>query len=226
MSIIYSIIIFGILIFVHEFGHFVMAKLYDVRVDEFALGMGPKIVGVKKGETEYTLRILPLGGYVRMAGMEADLEEPRGFNKKTVLQRMGIIFAGPLMNFITALLIFIGVFMFVGTPSNANIIGQVLAGKPAAQEGLASGDKIMAINGVATATWLEVVTKIHLSPGQALDLTIQRDGQPLEVSVIPEKDPASGQGLIGIMQSTQRQGFFSSIVLGWRIHTASRKHCS
>lgn len=214
MSIIYSIIIFGILIFVHEFGHFVMAKLYNVRVDEFALGMGPKIVGVKKGETEYTLRILPLGGYVRMAGMESDLEDPRGFNKKTVLQRMGIIFAGPLMNFITALLIFIGVFMFIGTPSDANIIGQVLDGKPAASAGLQAGDQIVKINDQAVTTWMEVVTIIHQSPGQSLQLTIQRSNQQQSFSVVPEKDPASGQGLIGIMQSAQRQGLLASIVLG------------
>lgn len=214
MSIVFSIIIFGILVFVHEFGHFVTAKVNDVRVDEFALGMGPKLFGLKKGDTEYTLRILPLGGYVRMAGMEPPLDDPRGFNTKTVLQRMAIIFAGPLMNFITALILFILVFMSVGTPSNANIIGQVMPGKPAAQAGLMAGDRIVKIDGTAVSSWQEVVNVIHKNPSREVAITFQRDHLLKNVKVVPEKDQSSGMGLIGILQSSQRQGVFSSIVLG------------
>jgi len=214
MSVILSIVMFGLLIFVHELGHFVMGKLYGVRIDEFALGMGPKIAAIRKGETDYTLRLLPLGGFVRMAGMESDLDDPRGFNKKTVLQRMGIIFAGPLMNFITALLIFIGVFMFIGTPADVNVIGQVLTGTPADQAGLAGGDRIVAIDGVAVQTWTEVVSKIHDSPERELVLTVSRQGQEFTLPVVPRKDPESGVGLIGIMQSAQRQGLVSSVALG------------
>jgi regulator of sigma E protease len=144
MSILWSILIFGLLILVHEFGHFITAKRNDVKVDEFSLGMGPKLFDLKKGETVYTLRALPLGGYVRMAGMEdQDQEDPRGFNKKTVGQRMAIIFAGPFMNFITALLLFILAFMVVGIPSNSNVIGEVLEGQPAHLAGLKTGEEVV-----------------------------------------------------------------------------------
>lgn len=214
MSIVFSIIIFGILVFVHEFGHFVTAKVNDVRVDEFALGMGPKLFGLKKGDTEYTLRILPLGGYVRMAGMEPPLDDPRGFNTKTVLQRMAIIFAGPMMNFVTALILFILVFMIVGTPSNANIIGQVMPGKPAAQAGLMAGDRIVKIDSTAVSNWQEVVEAIHKSPGREVAITFQRDHLLKKIKVVPEKDQGSGMGLIGILQSSQRQGVLNSVVLG------------
>lgn len=216
MSIFWSVIIFGILILVHEFGHFITAKRNDVKVDEFSLGMGPKVLGVKKGETVYTLRLLPLGGFVRMAGMEDELDDPRGFNKKTVLQRMSIIFAGPLMNFIAALLLFIGAFMGVGTPSDTNVIGQVLEGQPAAQAGLLPGDRIVAINGAKVDTWKDLVTVIHESPEKAVTLTLAREGEDTvrQIQVVPRKDPDSGFGMIGIMQSWERKGLFDATALG------------
>ncbi|ATW24534.1 RIP metalloprotease RseP [Candidatus Formimonas warabiya] len=217
MSILWSIVIFGILILVHEFGHFITAKANDVKVDEFSLGMGPKVFGFQKGETIYSLRLLPLGGFVRMAGMEdqdQDQEEPRGFNKKTVLQRMAIIFAGPLMNFIAALALFILAFMVVGVPSNSNIIGEVVSGQPAAAAGIRSGDRIVEINGAKVENWEDIVTVIHEKPGHEITLTLSRDNQVKTVQVTPRKDPSSGYGVIGIMQSWERKGLFSATVLG------------
>ncbi len=216
MSIIWSIIIFGLLILVHEFGHFITAKRNDVKVHEFSLGMGPTILGMKKGETVYNLRLLPLGGFVRMAGMEDQDEEddPRGFNKKTVLQRMWIIFAGPLMNFITALILFIVAFMGVGIPSNSNVIGQVLEGQPAAEVGLQSGDRIMEINGEKVETWQDLVKIIHSNPDQRVILTINRDDQIQKVQVVPRKDAESGVGMIGIMQSWEKKGLITATSMG------------
>lgn len=215
MSILWSILIFGLLILVHEFGHFITAKRNDVKVDEFSLGMGPKLFDLKKGETVYTLRALPLGGYVRMAGMEdQDQEDPRGFNKKTVGQRMAIIFAGPFMNFITALLLFILAFMVVGIPSNSNVIGEVLEGQPAHLAGLKTGDRIVAINGEKVENWRDLVTIIHGSPGEEISLTVHRDDKVQIFRLIPRKDPDSGFGIIGIMQSWERKGVFAATVLG------------
>lgn len=215
MSILWSIIIFGLLILVHEFGHFITAKRNDVKVNEFSLGMGPKIFDTKKGDTIYTLRLLPIGGFVRMAGMEdQDQDDPRGFNKKTVGQRMAIIFAGPLMNFITALLLFILAFMVVGIPSNNNVIGEVLQGQPADLAGLQPGDRIVDINGEKVETWQDLVTIIHGSPGEEVVLTIHRDDRVQVVKVVPRKDPESGFGLIGIMQSWERKGLFTATSLG------------
>jgi len=215
MSILLSIIIFGILILVHEFGHFIIAKMYDVKVDEFSLGMGPQVANFKKGETVYSLRALPLGGFVRMTGMEPqDQDDPRGFNKKTVLQRMAVIFAGPLMNFITALLFFILVFMVVGIPSNTNTIGDVMAGHPADRAGIRPGDRIVEINGTKVETWQEIVAMVHKYPGEEVTLTVLRGKERKGIKVVPEKDPETDQGLIGILQSWERKGFFASIALG------------
>lgn len=215
MPIFWSIIIFGLLILVHEFGHFITAKRNDVKVDEFSLGMGPKLFDIKKGETVYTLRLLPLGGYVRMAGMEdPEDHDPRGFNRKTVLQRMAIIFAGPFMNFVTAIILFIIAFMGVGVPSNTNIIGEVLEGQPAAEVGLQTGDRIVEINGEKITTWQDLVTIIHESPEQRIILTVSRNDQEQKVAVVPKKDAETGYGLIGIMQSWEKKGLVSATVLG------------
>lgn len=215
MSIVWSVIIFGLLILVHELGHFITAKRNDVKIDEFSIGMGPKVIGIKKGETDYNLRLLPLGGYVKMAGMDDQEEDdPRGFNKKTVLQRMWIIFAGPLMNFITAIVLFVIAFMGMGVPSNTNQIGQVLEGQPAAQVGLKPGDRIMEINGAKIETWQDLVTIIHNSPEQSMVLTINRNEQVEKVQVVPKKDQESGLGMIGIMQSWEKKGLLAATSLG------------
>lgn len=214
MSIFLAIMIFGVLIFVHELGHFFIAKVNDVKVHEFSLGMGPRILNYQKEETEYSLRILPIGGYVKMAGMDPeDEEDPRGFNKKSVLQRMAVIFAGPLMNFITALLFFVLVFMVVGIPSNSPVI-QVISGHPAEKAGIESGDKILQINETKVTTWEDVVKIIHAHPNEKVELSIKRDEKNLKIMVTPELDEASGKGLIGITQSFERQGFIKAINMG------------
>jgi regulator of sigma E protease len=215
MTIVLSILIFGLLILVHEFGHFIVAKLADVKIDEFSLGMGPKVMQKKKGETVYSLRWFPIGGFVKMAGMEPEEDdEPRGFNKKTVLQRAAIIFAGPLMNFITALVLFILVFMVVGIPSDTNVIGKVVSGEPAETAGLKSGDKIIQIQGTQVATWEDLVLTIRKHPQETIKLTVLRDETKKEITVVPEKDPDTGNGRIGILQSWERKGFLTSITLG------------
>ncbi|MEG1501602.1 MAG: site-2 protease family protein, partial [Clostridiales bacterium] len=125
MSIIWAILIFCILIISHEFGHFIVAKLNGIYVYDFNLGMGPKIFSFKAKETEYTLRLFPIGGAVRMMGEDESADDPRAFNQKSVLQRMSVVFAGPLMNFIMAIIIFVIVFMGMGMPSNNNVVGKV-----------------------------------------------------------------------------------------------------
>ncbi|NLM03667.1 MAG: site-2 protease family protein, partial [Clostridiales bacterium] len=105
-----AIFVFGLIVFFHELGHFSIAKIVGIKVHEFALGMGPSIIKYKKGETEYSLRILPIGGYVRMEGEDEASDDIRSFNKKTVFERIAVIFAGPLMNFILALILFAIIF--------------------------------------------------------------------------------------------------------------------
>ncbi len=210
-----AIIIFGILILVHELGHFIFAKLTGIKVEEFAIGMGPKILGVKYGETDYSLRILPIGGYNKMAGMEPGQEDdPRGFNNKTVFQRMLVIGAGSLMNFLLAILLFVLVFSFIGVPANTNIVGGLVEGYPAQQAGIQKGDQIIAIEGETVRNWTELTRIIHANPENSITLRINRDGNIFETNVIPIRDKDTGVGLIGISDTLKTYGIWSGLKLG------------
>src|SRR5512139_3189460 len=148
MTLLYFLIVIGILVFVHEFGHFVMAKRAGVRIEKFSLGMGPKLFGYKKGDTEYIISALPLGGYVKMAGENPD-EEPTGspdeFQSKTVWQRVKIAATGPLTNILLSFIVMPFVFMIAEFSSHAKV-GHVEQGSPAYHFGFKAGDVIYAIN--------------------------------------------------------------------------------
>src|SRR5512135_1845935 len=163
MTLIYFLIVIGILVFVHEFGHFIMAKRAGVRVEKFSLGMGPKLFGFKKGDTEYVLSALPLGGYVKMAGENPD-EEPTGaadeFASKTVWQRVKIAAAGSLTNIALAFVLMPIVFL-VGTYAEGPAkVGFVEKGSPAEKAGFQAGDVIEKINGRSISDWTKAITLI------------------------------------------------------------------
>jgi regulator of sigma E protease len=210
-----AILIFGLLIATHELGHFLVAKMVGIRVHEFSIGMGPVVLSWKRGETIYSLRLLPIGGFNRMAGMESgDLQDPRGFNTRSVLQRMAVIASGSLMNFLLAIILFIFVFMGIGVPSNTTTIGGLLPGRPAEKAGFQVGDRIVSINNTNVNTWGQLVEVIHKNPGQKLQVMVERDQQSLLIPVVPELDPQNKVGLIGIEQTWVKLELFSSILLG------------
>jgi len=210
-----AILILGLLIIVHELGHFLVAKLAGVRVHELSIGMGPTVFSGRRGETLYSLRLLPIGGFVRMAGMESgERNDPRGFNTRSVPKRMAIIASGSLMNFLLAIVLFIFVFMVIGAPSNTTIIGGLLPGRPAEEAGFQVGDRISEINGQQVATWRQLVEIIHKNPGRKLEVTVERNQQKLLIQVVPEMEPQNKIGLIGIEQTWVKLGLISSIVLG------------
>ncbi|HBT47789.1 MAG TPA: RIP metalloprotease RseP [Peptococcaceae bacterium] len=216
MTLLWALIVFSLLIVAHELGHFLVAKRAGIKVEEFAIGMGPALVQFKRGETVYSLRALPLGGFNRMAGMEGDnQDDPRGFNRKPVSVRMAVIAAGSLMNFLLAVALFIFVFMVLGIPVDKNIIGRVEAGRPAAAAGLQPGDRVISINGVPVDSWTDMVREINRRPEETLILEIERAGQRMALSVQSERDPSTGVGLIGIRPSWERQGFLRSLHLGF-----------
>ncbi|NQS74918.1 MAG: RIP metalloprotease RseP [Peptococcaceae bacterium] len=217
-----SIFVFGLLIVFHEFGHFIVAKMVGIKVYEFSLGFGPKLLAVPGGETQYTLRLFPLGGFVRMAGMdpEEELDEKdinRGFNKKTVGQRIAVIFAGPFMNFLLAALLFALVFSVQGEPvaSNSTKIGDINAGYPAQTAGLAAGDEILAIDGNRVDKWDELVTLINERPEENISVAVLRDGTELEFALTTAR-AEDGRGLIGIYPAEEyiQVGLLQSISLG------------
>jgi len=217
-SILLAIIVLGVLITVHELGHFLVAKAVGIKVHEFSIGMGPLIFQSTRGETKYSLRALPIGGFNRMAGEQPeDEDDPRGFDKKSVGARMAVISAGSIMNFLLGVVFFVIVFMLMGTPTQEPVIGRVLPGGPAAAAGLEAGDKIVTIDGQEVQTWTEVVNLIHQAPGRELELVVERKSPAtLTVRVTPNLDEASGVGLIGIEQGFQKAGFFESIALGFQ----------
>jgi len=212
MTLLSAIILLGIIIFVHEFGHFLFAKLLGIRVLKFSLGFGPKVLGKKIGDTEYLISAIPLGGYVKMLGETADeelKEEERQFayNYQKVWKRFVIVFCGPLFNILFAVIIFF--FSFVnGLPVLLPEIGEIMPDMPAQKAGLMKGDRVKEINGVSVSRWDELTDVIHENPGRALDLGIQRGETLIHVSVTPEKSivkdifgEGKAVGLIGIKPS-------------------------
>jgi len=215
MSIIITILILGLLIFVHELGHFLVAKKVGIRVQEFALGMGPVVFAKQTEETLYSLRAFPVGGFNRMAGMEGgETTDPRGFNTRTVGQRMGVIAAGSLMNFVLAIFLFIVFFMGIGVESNSNRIAGVVKGGVAEQAGLMAGDQILAINGIETSTWNDLTNIIRNKPEHDLDILVLRGSRQFELTLRSTLDATENVGMIGIKRSFERKGFFESIWLG------------
>lgn len=174
MNIFIAIVILGILIFIHELGHFIVAKLCGVYVEKFSLGFGPRLIGKKIGETDYCLSAFPLGGYVKMYGEQPD-EKPddtkkgRSFAEKSALQRAAIILAGPIANIILAIVVFWGLFM-AGFPAYSPVIGEVQKDSPAFIAGLTSGDKILSVNGQSIKTWNDFQSIVENSPDKTLEI--------------------------------------------------------
>lgn len=277
------IIIFGAIVFFHELGHFLFAKKAGIMVREFAIGMGPKIFAMTKGETLYTIRLLPIGGYVRMAGEDLDSIElqpgfrlgirlndaneieqivlnqnkqfpdmlfleveksdlmkemyiegyneeerlvrykvarnavinengketfiapyDRQFGSKTVGQRSLAIFAGPLFNFILSFFIFVALGLLQGIPTYEPVITTVVPESPAEQAGMQDGDLVTMINGVTITSWKELSEEVKVSPNEAMDFTVERNGESLDLNMTPNEVVAGKEkvGQIGVTYSS------------------------
>jgi regulator of sigma E protease len=194
LTILSAIVALGVLIFVHELGHFIFAKLFRVGVEKFSLGFGPKLYGKTIGETEYLISAFPLGGYVKMVGENIDGElspedEARSFAAKPPLQRICIVAAGPVFNLLFAYLIFITVFM-IGVPSPTTKIGEVVSGKPAERAGIKAGDLVTAVAGKKVTRWDDFASAIIDSKGQPIVVKVQRGQSTLSFTVTPESRTA------------------------------------
>ena len=188
-TVVSAIIVLGVLIFVHEFGHFIVAKRFDIKVLRFSLGFGPKIIGRTYGETEYCLSAVPLGGYVKILGQDPDeeIEEEdldRAFSRKSVWIRMAVVVAGPLFNLLLAVLIFSVVYMF-GVPQLTTKVGTVNKDFPAYQAGVRDGDRILSVNGNKVTSWTELSHAIRKSKGDTITLGIKRGNKVISVNVAP-----------------------------------------
>ena len=191
-SILSFIIVLGVLIFFHEFGHFIVARLFGVGVEKFSLGFGPRLIGKKVGITDYRISAIPLGGYVKMVGEEPDADInpediPLSFTHKHVAKRMLIVAAGPVFNILLAVIIFFGIFLVSGTFILKPSVGSVKQDSPAFAAGLEKGDLITAINESAINSWDEMAEIINSSQGQEIKLTVRRGESSRNFSLAPEQ---------------------------------------
>ena len=201
LTILAAVLVFGILVTVHEFGHFITAKLTGMRVDEFAIGFGPKLYQQKDGDTLYSLRMIPLGGYNKIAGMDPDDPvTPDSFKSKSIPRRMLVILAGSLMNFLLPIILFTGIFFFQGMDKIVNepVLGNVMLGMCADKPGLREGYNILSINGQPMQDWKEIVVTLRANGTKEVTIVAERQGKAQTYKLLPEYDNEARRPLIGI----------------------------
>ncbi len=203
MNIIIAIIIFSVIILFHELGHFLLAKANGIRVNEFCLGLGPTLVGFTKGETKYSIKLLPFGGACMMEGEDEDSADERAFGKKSVWARISVVAAGPVFNFIMAWVFALIVIGSVGY--DRPVLTGVMDGFPAQKAGLRAGDEIISMNGSRVHFYREVSQFSLFHEGESAEITYERDGERHTVSLTPQMDEESGRALLGIMGTTGRE---------------------
>ncbi|MCU0596359.1 MAG: RIP metalloprotease RseP [Desulfobacterota bacterium] len=188
------IIVLGILIFFHELGHFLLAKAFGVKVLKFSLGFGYKLVGRKWGETEYLISTVPLGGYVKLLGENEEESEQispedahRSFDRQHALKRIAIVAAGPVFNILLAIFLFWGQLMIFGEKTMTTEVGAVTENSPASKAGIQKGDVMVSVAGQPVETWADIKARIKDAAGMEVPVTVQRQGQLLRVTVVPEE---------------------------------------
>ena len=218
LTLIAFVVIFGTIVLFHELGHFTVAKLAGVRVYEFAIGFGPALGSIKRGDTKYSLRAFPLGGFVKMAGMdepsddqeEVSEDDAGSFNNKSLPWRLGTIAAGPLMNFVFAIVLFVLYFMLIAVPPTITFVEPQSPGEVA---GFMPGDLFVSVNGESVDSSERIVELIGLSAGQEMQVVVRRQQQLLTILVTPEA--RDGLGRVGIsIDSKPQYPFFTSLRAG------------
>ena len=223
LTIVSFIIVLGVLVFIHEFGHYITAKKSDIMVSEFALGFGPKLISKKVGETVYSIRAIPLGGFCNMVGefpaddsMPEDEKEVydqakdkgRLFTQKSAFKRLAVILMGPIMNFLLAALIFILAFAVFGVPTSTTeeaVLGEVIPQQPAAEAGMRANDQILAINGQEIDSWEEMSQLIRNNAGKQITVRYQRQGEVDTINLTPVLSEDGERGVIGIYPQLVRE---------------------
>ncbi|MBR2588542.1 MAG: RIP metalloprotease RseP [Bacilli bacterium] len=224
MTLIYFILILGIIVLIHEFGHFFFAKRAGIYVYEFSIGMGPRIHKWtrKNDETEYSLRLIPIGGYVQMAGEEIEddksVPKDKKFSVKTFGQKFMTVIAGIMNNFLLAIILLFFLALFNGAPQNKVIVGEVSEDMPAYSAGLQENDKIVSMNGKKIYSNDIFALELQVNSGKEIVLGVERDGEEYEVRITPVKKEENGVSVyrygFAINDEIQK-GFFASIKYGF-----------
>lgn len=213
MSIIIAIIILGFLVAIHEFGHFIVAKISGMYVTTFSIGMGPKIASFQKGETEYVISAIPAGGFVSVKGItgdpdiDDDPDDPRLFQNRPILHRMLFTVAGPFMNFVTALVALMALYMILGVNVVDNdsppIIAEVTADSAAEAAGLEAGDEILMVNGQTITTWADMDQYMNDYKQGAMTITYERDGVRAETQLTPSYNEDLKRYALGVTKQVE-----------------------
>lgn len=226
VTLIAFVVVFGTIVLVHELGHFLMAKAAGIRIFEFAVGFGPVLASTTRGDTKYSLRIFPLGGFVKMAGMDEPVDyledvpedDPASFQSKSLPWRLGTIAAGPLMNFAFAIVLFVLYFMLVTVPP---MVTTVEPNSPAAAAGVLPGDVLISIDGEKVSEADQIVSLIQQAGGRELEVVVRRQGSLVTLIAIPEGAAGQGRLGIGISDAKPRYPFLTSVRAGavqtWRL---------
>jgi len=204
ISVLAMVVVLGFMILIHEFGHYAVAKFFKVRVEVFSIGFGPRLLGFRKGETDYRIAAIPLGGYVKMSGenpMDERTGDPGEFLSHPRWQRFFIAIAGPAMNIFLAIFLLTAVYKFhYEYPEFADqpaVIGWIMDGSAAQKAGLEVGDRIAKLGDVDNPSWEQAGLKAAMSPGQPLNVSVERDGKIEEKTLTPETEEVSKMGYAG-----------------------------
>ncbi|MDF2840921.1 MAG: rseP [Clostridia bacterium] len=201
LTFITAIIVFTALVVIHEFGHFIFARMAGIKVEEFAVGMGPKIWGYQGKETLYSIRAFPLGGFCKMLGEDESNQDPRAFNNKPVWRRLLVIVFGPIMNLVLAILIFSLTFAPI------TVIKQVIETAPAGRAGIVAGERIVEIQGSTVTEWDQIKPLVNQNAGKQTSVKLEKNGVIREVILTPETQEGTEGAVIGVVPSYGYQGF-------------------
>jgi len=204
-NILWLLVLIGIMILAHELGHYWTARFFDVRIDAFSFGFGPRLFGFRRGETDFRFSAILVGGYVKMAGEDPGDEsanDPRSFAAKPRWQRLIITLAGPTMNLFLAVALLTGLYMvkFHMPPDVRAVVGHVFADSAATKAGVREGDRIVAIDGKENPTWEDVTIREVAGASQSLQVKLERNGRTLWTQVTPALDPRTGVGYAGWLE--------------------------
>jgi len=228
-SLVAVVAVLGFMILIHEFGHYAVAKWLGVRVEQFAIGFGKRLIGFRRGETDYRINAIPLGGYVKMSGenpMDQRTDDPREFLNHPRWHRFLVAIAGPAMNIMLAIVLLTTVYMvhyeYPAVYDEPPVIGWVFKDMAAAKAGFEVGDRITRIDGINNPSWEQIDLKEALSPGQPLDVTVERNGKSLSKTVVPE---ATGVDQIGFAGWAPKETTvtITDLVSGWPADKAGLK---
>ena len=214
LSVLAVLLTFGLVIFLHEAGHFLVCKRLGIRVIRFAFGFGPELFGVTSYGTRFSICAVPLGGYVKPAGesIEDCTGHPDEYFSRSPWQRLMVVAAGPVMNYVLAFVLFFAVVALHGMPeaSTDPVIGEIASGYPAAKAGLQDGDRILSVDSIEVKTWAELADVIHRNPGRQVAVEYRRGDTLARTETTPQLDTSLGYGLIGIKPKMifVRVGFF------------------